>query len=41
MRVCLDSFREVLFKHLDEEVADLLGENLRKYWTLEVVERIM
>lgn len=27
-------------RHLDEEVADLQGENLRKYWTLEEVERI-
>lgn len=32
--------REVLMRHLDEEVADLQGENLRKYWTLEEVERI-
>jgi len=40
MKACLDSWREVLFRHLDEEVADLRGENLRKYWTLQEVERI-
>jgi len=41
LRACLDSFRDVLFRHLDEEVADLQGENLRKYFTLKEVERIM
>ncbi|TFK54444.1 hypothetical protein OE88DRAFT_1733101 [Heliocybe sulcata] len=40
MRACLDSFREVLFRHLDEEVDDLKGENMKKYWTLEEVDRI-
>lgn len=60
MRACLDTFREVLFHHLDEEVgdpmhtnfqwlisvyfsakvADLRGENLVKYMTLEDLERI-
>ncbi|KAK1235022.1 hypothetical protein PQX77_001764 [Marasmius sp. AFHP31] len=38
MRACLDSFRDVLFNHLDQEVADLKGENLKKYWTLEELE---
>ncbi|KAM6502242.1 hypothetical protein JOM56_002219 [Amanita muscaria] len=33
MRGCLDSFRSVLFRHLDEEVEDLKGENLRKYYS--------
>ena len=32
--------REVLMRHLDEEVADLQGENLKKYWTLEEVDKI-
>jgi len=41
MKECLDGWREVLFKHLDEEVEDLRGENMKKYWTLEEVERIM
>ncbi|TFK86624.1 hypothetical protein K466DRAFT_587073 [Polyporus arcularius HHB13444] len=40
MRACLDSWREVLFSHLDQEVKDLSGENMKKYWTLEEVERI-
>ncbi|KAF8806380.1 hypothetical protein BYT27DRAFT_7190929 [Phlegmacium glaucopus] len=40
MRACLDTFREVLFHHLDEEVADLRGENLMKYMTLADLERI-
>ncbi|CAL1706906.1 unnamed protein product [Somion occarium] len=38
MRDCLDSWREVLFKHLDEEVEDLSGDNMKKYWTLEEMD---
>ncbi|KAK7692743.1 hypothetical protein QCA50_004376 [Cerrena zonata] len=38
MRESLDSWREVLFKHLDEEVNDLSGENMKKYWTLEEMD---
>ncbi|KAJ7783232.1 hemerythrin/HHE cation-binding motif-containing protein [Mycena metata] len=40
MRACLDGFREVLFTHLDAEVNDLRGENMKKYWTLEELEAI-
>jgi len=40
MKASLDGFREVLFHHLDEEVADLRGENLRKYMTLADVETL-
>ena len=69
MRACLDSWREVLFNHLDQEVCsashpisdslrqirtlmvlmallyplqvkDLGGENMKKFWTLEELERI-
>ncbi|KAJ7084433.1 hypothetical protein B0H15DRAFT_923722 [Mycena belliarum] len=40
MRACLDGFRDVLFRHLDEEVEDLRGENMKKYWTLEELESI-
>jgi len=40
MKACLDSWREVLFVHLDEEVRDLSGENMKKYWTLQELERI-
>ncbi|EJU03940.1 hypothetical protein DACRYDRAFT_77739 [Dacryopinax primogenitus] len=39
-RACLDSFRDVLFSHLDEEVADLQGENLKKFCTLAEVQRL-
>ncbi|KAL1748767.1 hypothetical protein HDZ31DRAFT_79383 [Schizophyllum fasciatum] len=35
MRACLDSFKEVLFRHLDQEVEDLKGSNLKKYWKYE------
>ncbi|KAG9221086.1 hypothetical protein CCMSSC00406_0005475 [Pleurotus cornucopiae] len=41
MRECLDSFREVLFKHLDQEVQDLRGENLRKYFSMKEIEPIL
>ncbi|KAJ7462359.1 hemerythrin/HHE cation-binding motif-containing protein [Mycena galericulata] len=40
MRACLDSFREVLFTHLDEEVNDLGAENMKKYWKLEELATI-
>ncbi|PCH43647.1 hypothetical protein WOLCODRAFT_132876 [Wolfiporia cocos MD-104 SS10] len=38
MRACLDDWREVLFMHLDQEVDDLLGENMKKYWKLEEMD---
>jgi len=41
MRECLDSFRDVLMRHLDEEVQDLQAENMKKYWTLKEVEQIL
>jgi len=40
IRECLDSFRDVLMTHLDEEVEDLSAENMKKYWTLAELERI-
>ncbi|KAI0745139.1 hypothetical protein C8Q76DRAFT_607411 [Earliella scabrosa] len=40
MRACLDSWREALFSHLDQEVKDLSAESMKKYWTLEEVDRI-
>jgi iron-sulfur cluster repair protein YtfE (RIC family) len=40
MQACLDSFRNVLFEHLDQEVADLRGENLKKYITLEILDSL-
>ncbi|KAL1939892.1 hypothetical protein VTO73DRAFT_9592 [Trametes versicolor] len=40
MRASLDSWREVLFNHLNKKVKDLGGENMKKYWTLEEMDRI-
>lgn len=40
LRANMDSWREVLFRHLDEEVADLGKENMLKFWTLEEVKRL-
>ncbi|KAG7098633.1 hypothetical protein E1B28_000551 [Marasmius oreades] len=40
MRACLDSFRDVLFNHLDQEVDDLKAENLKKHWSLEELEEM-
>ncbi|KAF8678455.1 Hemerythrin HHE cation binding domain [Rhizoctonia solani] len=40
LRSCLDEFKTPLFKHLSEEVRDLSGENLKKYYTLEEVDRL-
>lgn len=36
----LDSWGEVLWKHLDQEVLALGAENVRKYWTIEEIRRI-
>ena len=42
MKGCLDSFRSVLFRHLDEEVEDLGGENLRKHFSsLDELRRVI
>ncbi|KAJ3803010.1 hypothetical protein GGU11DRAFT_389432 [Lentinula aff. detonsa] len=40
MRASLDSFRDVLFSHLDQEVEDLRGDNLKNFFTLQEVESI-
>ncbi|KAK0504559.1 hemerythrin HHE cation binding domain-containing protein [Armillaria luteobubalina] len=40
MKTCLDSFKGVLFSHLDQEVLDLRGENMKKYWKLEELDSI-
>ncbi|KZT72080.1 hypothetical protein DAEQUDRAFT_723246 [Daedalea quercina L-15889] len=40
MKGCLDSWREVLFEHLDQEVQDLGAENMKKYWKLEELDQI-
>lgn len=33
----LDSFGDVLWEHLDEEVKELGAENMRKYWSLKEI----
>lgn len=42
--ICANSsyriYRDVLMRHLDEEVSDLAGENLKKYFTLEELDKI-
>ena len=34
MKQSMDTFGGVLWQHLDDEVAQLGAENMRKYWTL-------
>ena len=36
----LDSFGTVLWQHLDDEVAQLGAENMRKFWTLEEMRKM-
>lgn len=40
LKTKLDSWNAVLWKHLDQEVATLGADNMRKYWTIEEVRRI-
>jgi len=40
MKVIMDTFGEILWTHLDEEVRELGAENTRKYWTLEDMRRM-
>jgi len=41
LRQILDSFREVLFRHLDEEVRDIGADSMKKAgWTLEELRQI-
>ncbi|KAF7321374.1 Hemerythrin domain-containing protein [Mycena kentingensis (nom. inval.)] len=40
MRACLDGFRTVLFSHLDQEVSDLSGDNLKKYFSLQELKQM-
>jgi hypothetical protein len=39
MKEIMDGFGEVLWAHLDEEVRNLGAENMRKFWTLEEMNR--
>jgi hypothetical protein len=36
----MDTFGEVLWKHLDDEVEELKAENMRKYWSVKEVQGI-
>lgn len=36
----MDTWGEVLLKHLDQEVETLGAENMRKYWTIQEVRQI-
>jgi hypothetical protein len=36
----MDTWGDVLWKHLDQEVVTLGAENMRKYWTLGEMRRM-
>ena len=36
----MDTFGEVLWQHLDDEVNQLKAENMRKYWTVDEMRRM-
>jgi len=40
LKTKMDSWGEVLWKHLDQEVETLGAENMRRYWTLEEMRRM-
>lgn len=40
MKGVLDGFGKVLWQHLDDEVKQLGAENMRKYWTIEEIQRM-
>jgi hemerythrin-like domain-containing protein len=40
LKTQLDSWGEILWKHLDQEVKTLGAENMRKYWTLDEMRRM-
>lgn len=40
LKTKMDSWGTVLWKHLDQEVATLGAENMRKYWTLDEMRRM-
>jgi hypothetical protein len=40
MKVILDGFGAVLWEHLDAEVKELRAENMRKYWTVQEMQRM-
>jgi hemerythrin-like domain-containing protein len=40
MREIMDTFKNVLWEHWDEEVQELRAENVRKYWMLDEMRRM-
>lgn len=40
MKTKMDTWGEVLWKHLDQEVKTLGAENMRKYWTMAEMRRM-
>lgn len=40
LKAQMDSWGKVLWQHLNEEVAALGAENMRKYWSLEEMRRL-
>lgn len=40
LRAKMDTWGDVLWKHLDQEVEVLGAENMRKYWSLEEVRKL-
>jgi hypothetical protein len=40
MKGVMDGFGATLWEHMDDEVAALKAENMRKYWTREEMARL-
>lgn len=40
MKELMDSFGDVLWTHLDDEVRQLGAENMRKFWTPQEIQRM-
>ena len=40
MKGIMETFGEVLWQHLDDEVKELGAENMRKYWTMDEMRRM-
>ncbi|KAK7398183.1 hypothetical protein QQX98_012445 [Neonectria punicea] len=40
LKACMESWGEVLWTHLDQEVKTLGAENMRRYWTKEEMRRL-
>lgn len=41
LKELMDLFGTVLWQHLDDEVDQLKAENMRKYWSLDEVNRLV